>query len=299
MTLCHDDRFDLAMPAGHDDVVMTLCPPPACPQAPSRSSMGSCTCCSSTRPTSPWPRAGSATCARSPTCSPTPYSSPRARRYTPVQPAPRPSPATSSSQPLARHVSTRRHNCNLDMQMMMALFTVCGLLRNAALFIFLSSGSTFHMIPTPEASPSETQECPVPLATACTGLNITVFLTRVSLADILVLAGIADAGRMAPPAGTRISVRTKYIQGHVSRIRTWIEADTSLAIIRVCVLVLVRGTGGGCGAWYGRLAARVRADVRSEGQGQVRHLRVLSADGGALGTTSWPRLKRRYLGEII
>ena len=37
--------------------------------------------------------------------------------------------------------------------------------------------------------------------------------TRFSLAEILVLAGTAGAGRIVPPASTRISARMKWVQG--------------------------------------------------------------------------------------
>ena len=42
--------------------------------------------------------------------------------------------------------------------------------------------------------------------------------TRFSLAVILVLAGIAGAGRKALPASTRISARMKHVQGHSSPV---------------------------------------------------------------------------------
>ena len=39
-----------------------------------------------------------------------------------------------------------------------------------------------------------------------------------SLAEILVLAGTAGAGRMAPPTSTRISARMNRVKGHVSSV---------------------------------------------------------------------------------
>ena len=50
-----------------------------------------------------------------------------------------------------------------------------------------------------------------------------MFPTRFSLAEILVLAGTASAGRMTPPASTRISARLKRVQGptHFTREDSW------------------------------------------------------------------------------
>ena len=45
-----------------------------------------------------------------------------------------------------------------------------------------------------------------------------MFPTRFSLAEILVLAGTAGAGGMAPPASTRISARLKRDQEHSSPV---------------------------------------------------------------------------------
>ena len=45
-----------------------------------------------------------------------------------------------------------------------------------------------------------------------------MFPTHFSLAEILVLAGTASAGRMAPPASTRISAWLKRIQEHGSPV---------------------------------------------------------------------------------
>ena len=42
--------------------------------------------------------------------------------------------------------------------------------------------------------------------------------TGFSLAEILVLAGTASAGRMAPPASTSISARLKRVQRHISPV---------------------------------------------------------------------------------
>ena len=42
--------------------------------------------------------------------------------------------------------------------------------------------------------------------------------TRFSLAEILVVAGTAGAGGMAPPTSTRISARMKGFQGHSSPV---------------------------------------------------------------------------------
>ena len=54
------------------------------------------------------------------------------------------------------------------------------------------------------------------------GVNVATaelwFWTRFSLAEILVLAGTAGAGRMAPPASTGISAMMRCVQGHVSRV---------------------------------------------------------------------------------
>ena len=41
------------------------------------------------------------------------------------------------------------------------------------------------------------------------------------VADILVLAGTADAGGMAPPASTRISARPKCVQGVIRRTQRY------------------------------------------------------------------------------
>ena len=43
-------------------------------------------------------------------------------------------------------------------------------------------------------------------------------LRSFSLAEILVLAGTAGAGGMAPPASTMISASMKCVQGHSSRV---------------------------------------------------------------------------------
>ena len=45
-----------------------------------------------------------------------------------------------------------------------------------------------------------------------------MFPTHCSLAEILVLAGAAGAGGMAPPANTRISARLKRVIGHSSPV---------------------------------------------------------------------------------
>ena len=49
----------------------------------------------------------------------------------------------------------------------------------------------------------------------------TVFPTLFSLAEILVLAGTAGAGRMALPASTRIATRLKSVQGPSSFSPPW------------------------------------------------------------------------------
>ena len=51
----------------------------------------------------------------------------------------------------------------------------------------------------------------------------TCSLPYFSLAEILVLDGIAGAGRMASPASTKISARLKCVQGHSPRVNTCLE----------------------------------------------------------------------------
>ena len=51
--------------------------------------------------------------------------------------------------------------------------------------------------------------------------------TRFSLAEILVLAGTAGAGGMAPPTSTRISARMKSGQGHGSAVAMLAQEDAA------------------------------------------------------------------------
>ena len=62
-------------------------------------------------------------------------------------------------------------------------------------------------------------------------------LTRFSLADILVLAGTAAAGRMAPPASTSIPARLECVQGHVSRVHV---AQAELGVKDGAKMMMVR-----------------------------------------------------------
>ena len=55
--------------------------------------------------------------------------------------------------------------------------------------------------------------------------------THFSLAEILVLADTADAGRMAPPASTGISARMKYLQGQVSRVNVHAVATVKASAV--------------------------------------------------------------------
>ena len=61
--------------------------------------------------------------------------------------------------------------------------------------------------------------------------------TRFSLAEILVLAGTTGAGRMAPPASTRISARMKHVLGHSSPVNVQVSRlslgeDTRIGVIK-------------------------------------------------------------------
>ena len=77
-----------------------------------------------------------------------------------------------------------------------------------------------------------------------------VFPTRFSVAEILVLAGTAGAGGMAPPAITSIFARLKCVQGHVLPVN--IQGELGVAggaTGRRCGLPvwLARLLLGGCG----------------------------------------------------
>ena len=60
--------------------------------------------------------------------------------------------------------------------------------------------------------------------------------TRFSLAEMLVLAATAGAGRMAPPTSTKISAGLKCVQGHVSRVNMSPPHSTSAHLPTITVM---------------------------------------------------------------
>ena len=76
------------------------------------------------------------------------------------------------------------------------------------------------------AAPTRVAYCSLPPFSA---VMFTVELCP-SLADILVLAGTAGAGIMAPPASIRISAMMNCVQGHGSRVNVCRQGIRALSV---------------------------------------------------------------------
>ena len=78
---------------------------------------------------------------------------------------------------------------------------------------------------------------PPPSRTPDTPPTTSRFLKKFGLAEIMVLAGTAGAGRMAPSASTRISARLKFIQEHSSVVKLCAEFEIDSCACCVCLVV--------------------------------------------------------------